>query len=431
MSGTDPDLFHALFEATPDAIVIADRRGRIVHTNAAAAALLGYSEDDLVRMQIDDLVPVRFRDHARQRAGFHAEGRPRAMGRGLELFARHADGHDIPVDISLTTLRAHDPDLVACVIRDLRGRAHGLDNLRVQATALRSAANGIVITDVHGVIAWVNPAACAITGYASDELIGSHTRLLKSGRHDDAFYRELWTTVLRGETWSSTMINRRKDGTEYHEQQTIAPVLDDHGNVTHFIAIKQDVSEQRRIHDELARAHAELAALNLQLAEQALRDPLTGLHNRRYLAEAWPREVSRARRADAPIAVAVLDVDRFKQVNDRHGHVVGDAVLVALADVLRARCRDGDLVCRLGGEEFVVVMPGASLDTAARRIDELRVVFADHPVATADAVVTCTLSAGVVVAGADGDLDASIARADGAMYRAKAQGRNRVEIAPG
>ena len=112
------------------------------------------------------------------------------------------------------------------MLRDLRGRADGTDALRVQATALQSAANGIVITDRSGIIAWVNPAACAITGYAADELVGQHTRLLKSGEHGPGFYSGIWRTVLRGETWSGTIINRRKDGSFYHEEQTIAPVVD-------------------------------------------------------------------------------------------------------------------------------------------------------------------------------------------------------------
>ena len=301
------------------------------------------------------------------------------MGRGLQLFARHADGREIPVDIALSPVNLPNGHFVACALRDQRGSAHGPDTLRVQATALRSAANGVVITDRAGVITWVNPAACAITGYTSDELVGRHTRMLKSGRHDQAFYAQLWQTITRGDSWSGTIVNRRKDGSEYQEEQTIAPVLDENGAITHFIAIKQDVTEQRRIQDELARAHRELAArvietedLNGRLREQAVRDPLTGLHNRRYLEETMKRDISRARRSHESLVVAVIDVDSFKLVNDVHGHAVGDRVLLQLADVLLGHVRSSDLVCRVGGEEFVVVMPRAEIPGALARAEAWR-----------------------------------------------------------
>ena len=197
------------------------------------------------------------------------------------LCAKHVDGREIPVDISLTPIKLGDRRLAAAAIRDMRGRATEPDALRIQATALRSAANGIVITDRGGTIVWVNPAACAITGYAADELVGSHTRLLKSGAHGAAFYADLWQRVSRGETWSGTIVNRRKDGAIYYEEQTIAPVQSASGEVTHFVAIKSDVSDRRRVEEALSAAHQELAtrvaeieSLNDKLREQAIRDPL-------------------------------------------------------------------------------------------------------------------------------------------------------------
>ncbi len=258
-------------------------------------------------------------------------------------------------------------------MRDLRGRAEDPDALRIQATALRSAANGIVITDRSGTIVWVNPAACAITGYAADELVGAHTRLLKSGEHGADFYADLWQCVTGGETWSGTIVNRRKDGTLYHEEQTIAPVLGASGDVTHFVAIKADVSARRQAEEALVGAHQELAArvaeiesLNEQLRERAIRDPLTGLHNRRYFEETAGRDAARAVRTGEPLAILVIDIDHFKAVNDQHGHAAGDLVLRVLAEILTAGVRDSDLVCRIGGDEFVVLLPGAAMDSGLR-----------------------------------------------------------------
>ena len=430
-------LLGALFDSTSDAILVVGQQGVIALANAACERLLGYRPEDLRGRPVESLVPARFADHARQRTDYVAHPSARAMGRGLDLVARHADGQEIPVDIALSPLVLDGQVWTVTSMRDMRARAGTRDTLRVQATALRSAANGIVITDRTGTITWVNPAACAITGYSSEELIGQHTRLLKSGEHDVAFYSRLWETVSRGETWSGTIINRRRDGSRYHEEQTIAPVVDEAGDITHFIAIKQDVTRRQRNEAALAQAHTELEArvaevesLSRLLHEQAVRDPLTGLHNRRFLNEAIARDVARTVRSGEPLAVAIIDVDNFKQVNDRFGHGVGDLVLKALADVLRSQVRASDLACRLGGEEFVVVLPGAPLVVAEQCANRWRRAFAAAVVETGSGLqVQATVSIGVALHhGAHDAFERTLSRADAALYEAKRAGRNRVVL---
>jgi diguanylate cyclase (GGDEF)-like protein/PAS domain S-box-containing protein len=296
----------------------------------------------------------------------------------------------------------------------------------------------VVITDPTGTITWVNPAATTITGYASDELVGKHTRMLKSGAHDPEFYAKLWRTVLRGETWSGTMVNRRKDGSLYHEEQTIAPVLDDAGLASHFIAIKRDVSAERRTHDALARVHEDLAArvteiesLNQKLGELAIRDSLTGLHNRRYLEDALDHAVARGARSGEPLSVVALDLDLFKEVNDTHGHAAGDRVLQRAAEVLRTNVRASDIVGRVGGEEFIVALPGATLAMALVRADQWRAAFAGGSLKGDDGVdLRCTVSIGVAEHRRVNETIAqTLRRADLALYEAKRGGRNRVVAA--
>jgi diguanylate cyclase (GGDEF)-like protein/PAS domain S-box-containing protein len=431
-------LFRALFEAAADAILVVDEAGSILLANPACGALVGCEPGSLVGTSLEALVPARFGDHGRRRAEYGRDPRPRAMGAGLSLFLRRADGSEVPVDISLSPFRADGRRLVSCSIRDQRGRTHGLDSLRVQATALRSAANGVVITDECGTITWVNPAACAITGYAADELVGQHTRILKSGEHGPELYADLWRTVLRGETWSGSMVNRRKNGSLYHEEQTIAPVTDDTGLVTHFVAIKRDVSAERRTQDALARAHEELAArlaeiesLNRRLRDQAIRDPLTGLHNRRYLDDALDHAVASVARSGQPLSVVALDLDRFKDINDTHGHAAGDRVLLRAAEVLRAHVRASDIVGRVGGEEFIVCLPGATLRSALARAEEWRAALAGTSVRGDDGTsVRCTVSIGVAEHHhADETIAETLRRADAALYEAKRGGRDRVVAA--
>jgi diguanylate cyclase (GGDEF)-like protein/PAS domain S-box-containing protein len=430
-------LYRDLFEVSADAIVVCDEKGRIVMTNSAVELLLGHSAAALLGKPVEVVIPSRFGAHARHRATFAASPRPRSMGLGLSLQALHADGREIPVDVALTPVHTAGGRWVAAAIRDLRGRLQEPEAFRVQATALRSAANGIVITDRSGTITWVNPAACAMTGYAADEVVGQNTRIFRSGKHDQSFYASLWQTITRGETWSGTIVNRRKDGSLYPEEQTIAPVLDDSGQTTHYIAIKQDVSARRAAEEALARAHAELAvrvaeieSLNRKLHEAAIRDPLTGLFNRRYLEDVIARDVARASRSGEPLAVTALDLDRFKEVNDTWGHAAGDLVLRTLARTLLSKGRRSDLVCRMGGEEFVVVLPKSTLESAHELAETWRSRFAASEIDTGTgSTIRCTVSIGVALFRPHEEkIEETLRRADAALYEAKRLGRNRVVV---
>lgn len=430
-------LLGPMFETSSDGFIVTDADGSIRHANAACTDLLGYSAEELIGQPIEFLIPARFGDHRTQREEYAKKPRSRGMGSDLELTARHKAGHEVGVDIALTPLTLEAERFVVASIRDMSKRADAVETLHVQATALRSAANGVVITDRDGFITWVNPAACRITGYGREELVGEHTRVLKSGEHEPDFYGELWETVSHGSTWSGTIVNRRKDGSLYSEEQTIAPVVNDEGTISHYIAIKQDVSARLAAESALARTREELAArveeieaLNAQLKEQAIRDPLTGLYNRRYYNETVEREFAAAMRRRDPVSIAVVDVDHFKRVNDAHGHATGDEVLVALAEVLRQGVRTSDLVCRFGGEEFVIVLPGASVEVGEARAEALCQAFRSLRFKGGDgALFQSSISVGVASTEHPDELiDSVMARADAALYSAKDEGRDRVVI---
>jgi len=270
------DLLRAMFEGMPEAVLMVDDRGQIVMANPACEDLLGYAPGALVGRSVDDLVPERFPGHAPHRADFMADPRARAMGLGPELDVRCADGSDIPVDIQLAPVQVGGAVHVVATIRDLRQEVLGRVSRAAQSAALWAAANGVVITDPSAIIQWVNPAACRITGYSAEELRGRHTRLLKSGVHDDEFYRGLWTTVTRGDVWTGTIVNRRKDGSLYHEEQTIAPVVNGRGDITHFIAIKLDVTDRVEALRRLEALDASKTTL-LHVLAHDLRTPLTNI----------------------------------------------------------------------------------------------------------------------------------------------------------
>jgi diguanylate cyclase (GGDEF)-like protein len=181
--------------------------------------------------------------------------------------------------------------------------------------------------------------------------------------------------------------------------------------------------------------HIALALANLKLQEtlrdQAIRDPLTGLFNRRYMEESLEREVSRAGRSGIPVGVIMLDIDHFKHFNDTFGHEAGDTLLGALGNFLRAHIRGGDIACRYGGEEFTLILPDASFDATRDRAEQLReAVTKLNVLHRGETLGPITLSLGVATFPEHGSIgQAVLLAADGALYRAKHEGRNRVVVA--
>ncbi len=169
--------------------------------------------------------------------------------------------------------------------------------------------------------------------------------------------------------------------------------------------------------------------LRQQLHEQANRDPLTGLYNRRYLDSTLEREIARCKREGHPLSLIMIDIDHFKKINDTYGHLAGDEILISLGKILGGMARAGDVACRYGGEEFLVIMPNMSLDACLERAEELRVTFGHMVVAFGDFRLQVTLSIGIAVYPGHGiSADELISCADRALYQAKHKGRNRVEV---
>lgn len=329
-----------------------------------------------------------------------------------------------------------EPRRILGVTRDISDRKALEAELRTRLAAVEAAADAIVITDTDGHVLYANPVFTAQTGYDLDVDGRMHTRQLKSGQHDDAFYEDLWATVLAGELWRGEIINRRKSGELYEEEMTISPVKNDEGEIQCFVAVKRDVSEKRAMERALKAANEQLLAnlerisrLQAELAEQAIRDPLTGLHNRRYLNETLPRELARAKHEGYTLTVAMIDIDHFKQINDTWGHPAGDEVIKALAKLLQERFREGDILCRFGGEEFLLLMPHLPLKVAFSRVDSTRLDFAEASIETAAGQIQATVSIGIASYPAEAQTpEALVNEADAALYRAKGLGRNRVEL---
>lgn len=290
--------------------------------------------------------------------------------------------------------------------------------LRLQSAALEAATNSIVITSSDGVIEWVNPAFTELTGYTLDEAVGrSPGDLLKSGSQGPEYYECLWNTILNGQVWRGEITNRRKDGSLYTEVQTVSPVFDDDGNITNFIAIKQDVTENRE--------------LQARLQQQAWYDELTGLPNRQLLGDRLEQVLRTAKRRHRTIALLYCGIDRIKMVNTTFGFEAGNAVLQAAAGRLRGHVRDMDTVARVGGDEFAILLPEvANAEDAGLVAERILEAFTQPLNISTDANAqpqTLSLSVSLGLSVFPGDTVAGtklIQHAAEAMYSAKEEGRN-------
>jgi diguanylate cyclase (GGDEF)-like protein/PAS domain S-box-containing protein len=302
--------------------------------------------------------------------------------------------------------------------------------------AVEQSPASIVITNLDGNIEYVNPRFTQVTGYRFDEAIGQNPRILKTDQTTPGTHRQLWKALTAGQEWRGEFVNHKKDGSLYYESAIISPITDLNGVVTHYLAVKEDITERKRAEDALQKANEnlrihvnEIEKLHAELREQALRDPLTGLYNRRYLSETLAREIVRVTREKIALSVVISDIDHFKAINDTYGHQVGDKFLIEIANLMRNHARGSDIVCRYGGEEFLLVLPGTSLDSAAKRAEEIREKCAELNLQHEGKALRVTMSFGVATYPMHGkEAEKIIIKADQALYQSKNAGRNRVTM---
>lgn len=286
-----------------------------------------------------------------------------------------------------------------------------------------------------GNIVAVNPAYLLHTGYTEAELLGRNHRIFNSGHHPPEFFARLWSTVKQGGIWKGILRNRARDGSHFWVSATIVPFTDAWGRVTRMVALYTDIQEAMVLAEKLdfeRRQRMDLAALNRTLLTEATTDPLTGLANRRGFDRFVAGALGPARSFSQPTALLMLDLDHFKSVNDRYGHASGDAVLKQMAQRWQRQVRASDLVARLGGEEFAVLLPNTTLAQATEIAEKLRLACIGSPVVLAgdgeELSLTVSVSVGATcLEGARADeIHLLLQAADIALYEAKHNGRNGV-----
>ena len=296
--------------------------------------------------------------------------------------------------------------------RDLQAQA---ESLRKLSQAVEQSPNSIVITDLDGNIQFANRFFLDNTGFERTEVIGRNPRLLASGKTPPESYAELWQALKRGQSWQGEFINRRKDGSDFVEWAIIAPVRDDDGRISHYIAVKEDITAKKKAECDLYRL--------------AYFDALTGLPNRVRLVEEIGSSSDAALRNRRLNALILLNIDRFKLINDARDHASGDRLLLALAARLTQLLRGDDLLARLSGDEFAIIVKDLHGEAEAALRHTALLVKGIHdalrqPFSVDGDDVAITVSAGVTIyPAAAGDTPSNaLRRADTAINKAKADG---------
>lgn len=295
------------------------------------------------------------------------------------------------------------------------------EEIRKLNLAVEQSPESIIITDLKGDIVYVNRAFVSNTGYGFDEVLGQNPRLLRSGKTPASVLADMWATLSAGKVWHGELINRRKDGSEYVETATLSPIHDEQGEVFGYLAIKQDITARREAE---GRIH-----------QLAFFDPLTGLPNRAQLRELLTSRLTREAHEHFADALILLNIDRFKLINDARGHGFGDALLKAVGQRLREHLHPGDTVARMTSDEFALLLPRVGEDEAQAGWRALEITEKLHthfrsPFEVAGEAISITVSMGLTsFSGANAaDTDEILRRADTALHRAKDGGGNQTAV---
>jgi diguanylate cyclase (GGDEF)-like protein/PAS domain S-box-containing protein len=298
---------------------------------------------------------------------------------------------------------------------DITERREREDALRLAATVFEIADEAVIVTNLQNRIISVNPAFCTITGYTAEEAIGQKPSLLSAKTHSMTFYQDLWKALIETGGWRGEVVNRKKTGEIYVEWLSIKRVLDRQGQPTHHVAVFSDISQRK--------------ATEERMRHLALHDALTGLPNRTLLTDRLRQAIRKAKRDSTRFALLYFDLDKFKPVNDNYGHEVGDWMLKEVATRVQDCVRESDTVARIGGDEFVALLPNLQEDEdAMRSAEKIRHALA-QPFAFAGQSFHISASIGMAIYPEHGsDAQLLTHHADTAMYHAKKNGRNQVAL---
>lgn len=406
--------FAVAFNQSPDPIFIYGRNsGCIMDVNQPFCQFFGLTKQELVgvsRQQFYFWVDEQQRQSfLRDLLLWQKDGLVKFENREIEVYDQEKQVRTML--LSGEPMEFNRVDCLLFVMRDITERRKAEKQLKILSQACEQSPASIVITDVQGNITYVNPKFEEISGYKSAEVLGRNPRILKSGNKTQEDYELMWKTLASGRNWHGEFHNRRKNGELYWERASISPISNQQGIVTHYVAVKEDITKEKQ------QAEA--------LFHQAHYDHLTGLPNRILAKDRLQQAIESALRQKHIFGLMFLDLDNFKKVNDTLGHDAGDQLLVEVSERLQRALRQTDTVARLGGDEFLIILDQVSHSRKLMAIAQRLLRVMRQPVNLQGLEFFVHGSIGITVFPDDGfHADVLLRNADTAMYAAKLEGRN-------
>lgn len=388
----------------------ADKRGIITYVNEQFCKLSGYTSEELIGK------PHNIVRHPDMPASFFKQMWETISNKQIwqgKIKNRTKNGGNYYVMTTIAPIMDNDNNIVEYIsvredITELTTtleEARRLEKEKKDYLALIDENIITSTTDLNGMILSASSAFCRISQYREEELIGQNHRIVKHPDMKEDFYIKLWKRLKQDGIWQGEIKNRAKDGTSYWVHATISPRWDEMGNKIGYTAIRQDITDKKRVE------------------ELSVTDHLTGLFNRSKLDAVLGYEIPQSRRYQTPLSVILIDIDHFKEVNDIYGHLVGDQVLQELSTILKSNGRSTDTIGRWGGEEFLIILPKTDLAGAREHAEHIRQLIESHDFPV---VGHKSASFGISMLEEDDTHASLVDRSDQALYRAKTGGRNRV-----
>jgi diguanylate cyclase (GGDEF)-like protein/PAS domain S-box-containing protein len=297
------------------------------------------------------------------------------------------------------------------VFRDITDEKRRSEEIMKLSLVVEQSPVSVIITDSSGHVEYVNPAFCEISGYSAPEIFGKNVNLLKSGVHPQEYYENLWETIRGGQTWNGELCSRGKYGDIFWELSTITPVKCSEGRLLFYVAVKENITD-KKLREEKIR-------------HMAMHDILTGLPNRFLMRDRLETVLERVHRYGEMAAVLFIDLDGFKNVNDTYGHKAGDDVLKETARRILTSIRTADTACRIGGDEFLVILSRIENREKAGAVSRRIIEMVSRPYGACGDRQILGASIGISIIPDDGvNIDELVSKADTAMYEVKNGGKN-------
>lgn len=401
--------FRTIIESTSEGFLELTPQLRIKSVNSAFEKLTGYGFIELKGRCVLNLLSESSRRLLRKQMRSTTEQHLAA-----EIVFRHKAGHHVYVRYKATNV-GNDMGRFAFVT-DISERKRNELQLKKLSGAVKQSASSIMITDKTGIIEYVNPHFCEVTGYQESDIVGQTPSILSTKNTPPETHKRLWKTILAGKDWHGETHNRAKSGEYYWSRMSISPITDEEGEISHFISVSEDITEYK--------------AKQIQMEKLALSDPLTGLANRRLFDAQLTQslEIVRRKQQDG-IGVIMVDLDYFKAINDTHGHDIGDSLLKEVAQRLRQCTRKEDTIARFGGDEFAVILQEVNKVNDAACVARKILNALSQPILIGKLKLTISCSIGVSTAPIDSlSPNELIKCADIALYKSKNNGRNQIYL---